>query len=422
VKRIFDLERDCQPQVYGIGIKELWDIDPAKHEPGKVIHTQGWPLTTHGAAAGSTTRRTTSCRSASSSRSATRTRISRRSTRCSAGSITRDQRLLEGGKRVSYGARAINEGGWQSCPHLAFPGRRADRLLGGLRERAPDQGQPYRDEVGHAGRRGGARGARRGRAGDTLQDYETRCGQLDRGRAQEGEECEPAVAKFGATLGTVVAGADMWMRQLRVGLPFTFKHHPDHEQLLRKEHAHPINYPKPDGVISFDKLSSVFLSNTNHEEDQPIHLTLKDADIPTHVNLPIFDGPEQRYCPAGVYEYVETRAATRASASRSTPRTASTARPATSKTRVRTSTGWCRRGAGAPTTRICSAARIAAAWLRRRRASSVGLGASRASTAGRSFAAAGLSFVTSALWRGPASSYSGAWQRDPDSGPGVTNA
>ena len=124
---------------------------------------------------------------------------------------------------------------------------------------------------------------------------------------------------------------------LRIGLPFTLKHHPDHASLWRKDQAAPIAYPKPDGVISFDRLSSVFVSNTNHEEDQPVHLTLKDADIPTAINLPVYAGPEQRYCPAGVYEFVEERVASRGS--RSTRRIASTARPATSRTRPRTSTG-----------------------------------------------------------------------------------
>ena len=103
----------------------------------------------------------------------------------------------------------------------------------------------------------------------------------------------------------MLAGADMWMRSCSIGLPFTMKHHPDHEGLWRKDLVPPIDYPKPDGVISFDRLSSVFVSNTNHEEDQPIHLTLKDPAIPVEVNLPLYAGPEQRYCPAGVYEFVE---------------------------------------------------------------------------------------------------------------------
>jgi electron-transferring-flavoprotein dehydrogenase len=115
---------------------------------------------------------------------------------------------------------------------------------------------------------------------------------------------EPAIAKFGPLVGTLVAGTDMWMRTLHIGLPFTMKTHRDNDTLWRKDLVPPIAYPKPDGVISFDRLSSVFLSNTNHEEDQPIHLTLKDASVPIDVNLALYDAPEQRYCPAGVYEIV----------------------------------------------------------------------------------------------------------------------
>jgi len=116
---------------------------------------------------------------------------------------------------------------------------------------------------------------------------------------------QPAVAHWGGVLGTLYAGLDMWLNVLRIGVPWTLKLRPDNATLRRKENATPIDYPKPDGVLTYDRLSSVFISNTNHEEDQPVHLTLKDAGIPTEVNLPVYAGPEQRYCPAGVYEFVE---------------------------------------------------------------------------------------------------------------------
>ena len=116
---------------------------------------------------------------------------------------------------------------------------------------------------------------------------------------------QPAVSHWGGLLGTLYAGFDMWLNQLGIGVPWTLKHHADHTRLKRREQARPIAYPKPDGVLTFDRLSSVFVSNTNHEENQPVHLTLKDADIPTAINLPVYDGPEQRYCPAGVYEFVD---------------------------------------------------------------------------------------------------------------------
>jgi electron-transferring-flavoprotein dehydrogenase len=116
---------------------------------------------------------------------------------------------------------------------------------------------------------------------------------------------QPAVAHWGGLVGTIYAGLDMWLNYLRIGVPWTLKHKPDNTTLKQKGEAAPIDYPKPDGVLTFDRLSSVFISNTNHEEDQPVHLTLKDPDIPTAINLPVYAGPEQRYCPAGVYEFVE---------------------------------------------------------------------------------------------------------------------
>jgi electron-transferring-flavoprotein dehydrogenase len=145
-----------------------------------------------------------------------------------------------------------------------------------------------------------------GRSGDRLETYEERLrSSWVADELKMVRNVEPLVAKWGGTIGTLLAGIDMWMRYLRIGLPFTMRHHPDHTTLLRKDLARPIAYPKADGVISFDRLSSVFVSNTNHEEDQPVHLTLKDASIPVDVNLDQYDGPEQRYCPAGVYEFVE---------------------------------------------------------------------------------------------------------------------
>jgi electron-transferring-flavoprotein dehydrogenase len=150
------------------------------------------------------------------------------------------------------------------------------------------------------------------RGGDLLADYEPAL--RDSWVAKELKivrNVEPLVAKWGGALGTMFAGLDMWMRQLGIGLPFTMKHHADNETLWRKDLVAPIAYPKPDGVISFDRLTSVFISNTNHEEDQPIHLTLKDPAIPVEVNLPLYAGPEQRYCPAGVYEFVEEAAGPR---------------------------------------------------------------------------------------------------------------
>jgi electron-transferring-flavoprotein dehydrogenase len=144
------------------------------------------------------------------------------------------------------------------------------------------------------------------RSNDVLESYEpaVRSSWIDK-ELRMVRNAQPAVAHFGGFLGTLYAGFDMWLGQLGIRLPWTLKHEADNTTLRRKEAVRQIEYPKPDGVLTFDRLTSVFLSNTNHEEDQPVHLTLKDANVPVEVNLALYDGPEQRYCPAGVYEFVE---------------------------------------------------------------------------------------------------------------------
>jgi electron-transferring-flavoprotein dehydrogenase len=307
VKRIFDLERDCQPQVYGIGIKELWDIDPAKHEPGRVIHTQGWPLTD--AWGGGWIYHQANNQLSIGFVVA----LSYKNPHLSPFEEMQRWKqhpeiraMLEGGRRVSYGARAINEGGYQSIPKLAFPGGALIGCSAGFVNVPRIKGSHTAMKSGMLVAEAAFEALGAERAHDTLQDYDDALhASWVADELKLVRNVEPFVAKFGATAGTLLAGTDMWMRTLKIGLPFTLKHTPDHQQYIRRDIAPKIAYPKPDGVISFDKLSSVFLSNTNHEEDQPIHLTLKDASVPTEVNLPLYDGPEQRYCPAGVYEYVE---------------------------------------------------------------------------------------------------------------------
>jgi electron-transferring-flavoprotein dehydrogenase len=307
LKQIFDLEKNCQPQVYGIGIKELWDIDPAKHQPGRVIHTQGWPL--DDAWGGGWIYHQDNNQLSIGFVVA----LSYRNPHLSPFDEMQRWKhhpavraMLEGGRRVSYGARAINEGGYQSIPQLAFPGGALIGCSAGFVNVPRIKGSHTAMKSGMLAAEAAFEAIAADRQSDVLEAYEpsVRNGWIG-DELRKVRNVEPAVAKFGATIGTVVAGADMWMRQLRIGLPFTLKHHPDHTTLWPASSARKIDYPKPDGVISFDKLSSVFVSNTNHEEDQPVHLTLKDADIPTAINLPVFAGPEQRYCPAGVYEYVE---------------------------------------------------------------------------------------------------------------------
>ena len=307
VKRIFDLEADCQPQVYGLGVKELWDIPADKHTPGRVIHTQGWPL---GDAWGggwiyhqANNQVSIGFVVALSYRNPTLSPFGEMQRWKHHPAIAE---MLEGGRRVSYGARVINEGGWQSVPKLAFPGGALIGCSAGFVNVPRIKGSHTAMKSGMLAAEAAYEAIVAERGADELITYEPALRSSWIAKELEMvKNAEPAVAKFGSTMGTVIAGTDMWMRSLGIGLPVTMKHHPDHEQLYRADLVEPIRYPKPDGVLSFDKLSSVFLSNTNHEEDQPVHLTLRDPDRPTEVNLPLYGGPEQYYCPAGVYEYVE---------------------------------------------------------------------------------------------------------------------
>ena len=307
LKRMFDLEHDCEPQVYGIGLKELWDIDPAKHVPGRVIHTQGWPL--DDAWGGGFLYHQ------DNNQVALGFVVALDYKNPFLAPFEEFQRwkqhpairaILEGGRRVSYGARAINEGGWQSVPKLAFPGGALIGCSAGFVNVPRIKGTHTAMKSAMLAADAAFDAIAAGRAGDELASYQP--GLEASWIATELKmvrNAEPAVANFGGTFGTLYSGLDMWAHSLGLKLPWTLHHkHRDSQTLWQKNQVRPIAYPKPDGVISFDRLSSVFLSNTNHEEDQPIHLTLKDAEVPIDVNLALYDSPEQRYCPAGVYEIV----------------------------------------------------------------------------------------------------------------------
>lgn len=305
----FALRENCQFQTYGIGIKELWDIEPEKHSPGRVIHTQGWPL---GNTAGGGFI------------------YHQENNQVAIGFVvTLDydnphlspfdemqrfkthpevRKILEGGRRVAYGARAINEGGLQSVPKLYFPGGALIGCAAGFVNVPRIKGTHNAMKSAMLAAETAFEAVAAGSEGEVElsayeEAYKTSWIQKDLYKVRN---ARPALAKFGAKWGTLYAGFDMWMNTVGLGfLMPTLKHpHPDNETLKKAKDAKPIEYPKPDGVISFDKLSSVFLSNTNHEEDQPIHLTLKDDSVPVTVNFADYDGPEQRFCPAGVYEYV----------------------------------------------------------------------------------------------------------------------
>ena len=314
LKSRFDLEEGRQPQVYGLGIKELWDIDPEKHEPGRVIHTQGWPLTDDSWGGGFLYHQ-------ANNQVALGFVVALNYRNPYLSPFEEFQRwkqhpaircFLDGGKRVSYGARAINEGGYQAIPKLVFPGGALIGCSAGFVNVPRIKGTHTAMKSGMLAAEAAFAAVSADRAGDTLQAYDDALhASWVAAELKMVRNVEPLVAKWGGTIGTVLAGADMWMRNFRIGLPFTMKHHRDSDMLYRKDLVQPIEYPKPDGVISFDRLSSVFISNTNHEEDQPVHLTLRDPSIPTAINMPDYDGPEQRYCPAGVYEFVEEGAGLR---------------------------------------------------------------------------------------------------------------
>jgi electron-transferring-flavoprotein dehydrogenase len=312
LKAKFDLEANCQPQVYGIGIKELWDIDPDKHVAGRVIHTQGWPMSESDEWGGGFLYHQANNQVAlgfvvSLDYKNPHLYPFEEFQRWKQHPAIRE--ILEGGRRVSYGARAINEGGWQSVPKLAFPGGALIGCSAGFVNVPRIKGSHTAMKSGMLAAEALAEAIAAGREQDEVTSYQDNLNASWIAKELKlVQNAQPAIAKFGGAYGTILAGLDMWMRTLKIGLPIAMKHHTDASALQRKDIHRPITYPKPDGVISFDRLSSVFLSNTNHEEDQPCHLMLKDPSVPTTINLPLYDEPAQRYCPAGVYEIVGAEA------------------------------------------------------------------------------------------------------------------
>jgi electron-transferring-flavoprotein dehydrogenase len=301
----YNLRAGADPQVYGIGLKELWEIRPEKHQQGLVIHTAGWPLArdTYG---GSFFYHLENNQVAigfvvglgySNPYLSPYEEFQRYKTHPAI------RPFLEGGKRLAYGARAISAGGLQSMPKLVFPG---GCLIGddaGFLNASRIKGSHAAIKSGMLAAEAAFAALRAARANDELGAYPEAFreswlhDELHRAR-----NFKPWMSK-GLATGTLMVGVDQVVFRGRA--PWTLRHrHADHETLKTRSGAKPIAYPKPDGVVSFDRLSSVFISNTNHGEDQPCHLTLKDASVPVKVNLELYDAPEQRYCPAGVYEIV----------------------------------------------------------------------------------------------------------------------
>jgi len=306
----FDLDQGSDPQKYGIGLKELWQVAPERHEPGLVQHSFGWPL----------------------------------DSRTGGGSFLYHygdglvsvgfvvhlnyenpylspyqefQRFkthpairptFEGGKRIGYGARALTEGGWQSIPKLVFPGGALLGCAAGFMNVPRIKGSHNAILSGIAAADAAFAAIEEGRAQDRLEAYEeeVRSGDIARD-LKPVRNAKPLWSRFGTYLGVTLGGIDMWLNTILpgIGLGFTLRHRkPDYATLKKAADAEPIAYPKPDGVLTFDRLTNVSFSGTNHEEDQPVHLKLTDPSIPVAVNLPEFAEPAQRYCPAAVYEIV----------------------------------------------------------------------------------------------------------------------
>ncbi len=304
----YDLSAGRDPQKFGLGMKEIWEIDPAKHHEGRVTHTMGWPLGSN-AGGGSFI-------------------YHLENNQVYVGFVVHlnyrnphlypymeFQRfkhhpmvaeLLKGGKRVAYGARAMSEGGWQSIPSMVAPGVALLGCTAGLVNVPRIKGNHNAMLSGKAAAEAAFAAISAGRAGDELTDYEVevRGGAIGKD-LKKVRNVKPLWSKFGLVASLLAGGADMWANTFGLTVLGTLKHgKTDAEATGKARDFAPIDYPRPDGVLSFDRLTNVAFSFTNHDENQPAHLRLKDPRIPIAVNLPEYAEPAQRYCPAGVYEVI----------------------------------------------------------------------------------------------------------------------
>ncbi len=307
--RRFGLDKDREPQKYGIGLKELWQVRPENHRKGLVQHSFGWPLDM-GTGGGSFLYHFDDNMVAVgfvvhlNYENPTLSPFDEFQ-RFKTHPMIRD--VFEGGKRISYGARAITEGGWQSVPRLTFPGGALIGCSAGFVNVPRIKGSHNAILSGMMAAEHLAKALGEGRAHDEVVGYEEAWRSSAIGRdLKPVRNVKPLWSKFGTIGGVMLGGVDMWINSLLGVSPFgTMKHgKADHETLKPIDQVKPIAYPKPDGVISFDKLSSVFISATNHEEDQPAHLKLLDPALPVAKTLPLYGEPARLYCPAGVYEIV----------------------------------------------------------------------------------------------------------------------
>jgi len=306
----YALDAGRDPQTYAIGIKELWEVPPEKAKPGLVVHTAGWPLdaNTYGGGflyhlAGN---RVTLGLVVGLDYQNPWLSPFEEMQRWKTHPAIREH--LEGGKRIGYGARAITAGGLLSLPKLVFPGGVLVGCDAGTLNAARIKGSHAAIKSGMLAAEALAAAIAAGRSGDEAAAYPEAFAKSWLYEELDASRNFKQWFKKGALVGQLMTGVEQWLLP-RLGLkspPWTIhRHKPDHAGLHAANACEPIRYPKPDGVLTFDRLSSVYLSNTNHEENQPAHLTLKDAAVPVAVNLERFAGPEARYCPAGVYEFVK---------------------------------------------------------------------------------------------------------------------
>jgi electron-transferring-flavoprotein dehydrogenase len=305
----FKLDAGREPQKYGIGLKEIWQVDAARFLPGRVQHSFGWPLGL-GTGGGSflyhyDDRLVSVGFVVHLNYSNPYLSPFDEFQRFKTHPLIRE--TFEGGRRLAYGARAITEGGWQSVPRLSFPGGALIGCAAGFVNVPRIKGSHNAILSGIQAADAAAAAIAVGRKNDELTDYEDGWRDSEIGRdLRKVRNVKPLWSKLGLALGVGLGGFDMWTNELLSASLFgTLKHgKPDSDTLTPIADAKPIAYPKPDGKISFDKASSVFLSNTNHEEDQPVHLRLRDPAAPIRDNLPKYGEPARLYCPAGVYEVV----------------------------------------------------------------------------------------------------------------------
>ena len=309
----YQLDAGRDPSSWSIGIKELWEVPASQAQPGLVVHTSGWPLGQNGVGGGFLYH-------CEGNKVALGYVLGLNYSNPWLSPFDEMQRWkthpairphIEGGKRIGYGARALNNGGLQAMPQLAFPGGVLVGCEAGLLNAARIKGSHTAIKSGMLAADAIVQALGSGRSLDVLDAYPhaLRASWLYQ-ELQGSKNFKPWFGKYGNLVGSVMTGVEQWLLP-KIGIhnpPWTLHSAtPDHQTLQPAAACPRIDYPKPDGKLTFDRLSSVFLSNTHHEENQPAHLTLKNADVPVHINLAQYAGPEARYCPAGVYEFVESQ-------------------------------------------------------------------------------------------------------------------